>query len=111
MRANAAICCKPGKFTTTSRTLKLYLFLISFFICTLSFSQSNYSQMSQIDFIVQETDSLAVKSQKTFHLNKFIHTDRPYKETWHYTERKGKVAVFQIRYMLDLTEYIEVYYL
>ena len=110
MRANAAICCKPGKFTT-SGILKLSIFLISFFISVSSFAQRTYNQVSQIDFIVQETDSLSIKSQKTFHLNKFVGVDRPYKETWHYTERKGKVAVFEIRYMLDLTEYIEVYYL
>jgi hypothetical protein len=92
--------------------LKLYLLLIALVFSFVSFSQrNNYSQMSHIDFLVQETDSLAIKSQKTFHLNKYIGTDRTYKETWHYTERNGKVAVFEIRYMLDLTEYMEVYYL
>jgi len=73
--------------------------------------QSNYQVLSKIDFTVQQTDSLANKSQRTFYLNKMDKKFDGIKETWHYTLRDGKIIVFQVRYVVDSLEYTEVYYL
>ncbi|WP_157474150.1 hypothetical protein [Flavihumibacter petaseus] len=66
---------------------------------------------SRIDNLVQIADSLSMRSQNTFHLNKFIDNDRPIRETWHYTLSKGKVVIFEVHYFLDSLEFQEVYYL
>ena len=64
-----------------------------------------------MDEQVHASDSLSMKTQKTFHLNKYLKNDVPFKETWHYTMRDGKVVIFQVRYVIDSIEYTEVYYL
>lgn len=76
-----------------------------------SFSQSNYQVLTRIDNFVELADSLSNKSQRTFYLNKIDKNYDGIKETWHYTMRDGKVIVFQVRYVLDSTEYSEIYYL
>ncbi len=70
-----------------------------------------YDWRSKIDVKVQIADSLAMRSQNTFHLNKFIQNDRPIRETWHYTVFHGKVVIFEVHYFVDSLEYQEVYYL
>lgn len=80
-------------------------------------SQSHYNWRSHIDNLVEMSDSLSMKSQTTFYLPKirrigknFIN-DQTIKETWNYTLEKGKVIIFQVRYVVDHREYTEVYYL
>jgi len=99
----------------------LYLTAISFFAilltCQSAFSQYRYDWRSDVDRIIEETDSLSLKSQQTFFVRNVIRIDRTFKndlevrETWHYTVHKGKVIIFEIRYLVDSTEYIESYYL
>ncbi len=74
-------------------------------------AQTRYNWRNWIDEQVQISDSLSLKSQITFHLNKYLKNDLPFKETWHYTMREGKVVIFQVRYVIDTIEYTEVYYL
>ena len=62
--------------------------------------------------MMQHADSLALKHQRTFFLTKFQQrSDQPYKETWYYTVREGKVLEFEIRYYVDSVEFSETYYL
>jgi hypothetical protein len=74
-------------------------------------AQNRYDWRSHIDFVIHKTDSLSLKSQRTFFLTKYLKNDQPYKETWYYTTNENKVIVFEIRYLLDSTEYSETYYL
>jgi hypothetical protein len=82
-----------------------------------SVGQSRMDWKSHIDFLVEQTDSLSMKSQKTFYLPKIVRVDRTFKndqtikETWNYTVSEGKVVIFQIRYVIDHREYTEIYYL
>jgi hypothetical protein len=66
---------------------------------------------TRIDEKVQWADSLSLKSQKVFYLNKFLKGDRPVKETWYYTIQDGKIIIFEIKYVTDSTEFSEIYYL
>ena len=74
-------------------------------------AQTRHNWRNLVDEQVQRSDSLSLKSQRTFHLNKFLKNDVPFKETWHYTMRDGKVVIFQVRFVIDSIEYTEVYYL
>jgi hypothetical protein len=65
----------------------------------------------QIDQKVQRADSLSLKSQKVFYLNKYLKDNRPVKETWYYTLADDKVIIFEIKYVTDSIEYSEIYYL
>lgn len=65
----------------------------------------------RIDEVVRQADSLSNKSQKTFHSLRYLNKDETIKETWFYTLKEGKIAIFQLRYNLDDTEFNEVYYL
>jgi hypothetical protein len=81
----------------------------------LAAGKSAYSQRTdwrgRIDQLVSYADSLAMLSQQTFHINKFLPDDRPIRETWHFTEANGKVLIFEVHYFVDSTEFLEVYYL
>ncbi|MEJ7738956.1 MAG: hypothetical protein WKF97_16140 [Chitinophagaceae bacterium] len=98
---------------TSRRSLFLmkYCFLASMLISYNAVGQKAYDWRSNIDFIVAKSDSLSNKSQRTFHLNKYLKNDKVIKETWHYTLNEGKVVIFQLRYIINLTEFLEVYYL
>lgn len=74
-------------------------------------SQSPSARMRELVNYVASVDSLSGKQQRTFSLNKIGKNNSPLKETWHYTIREGKVALFQVRYHIDSLEYNEVYYL
>jgi hypothetical protein len=93
--------------------------LVSFAFMLLSItalSQFRYDWKSHIDYLVEQTDSLSLKSQKTFYLPKIVRVDRSFKndlevkETWNYTVNKGRVIIFQVRYVVDHREYTEIYY-
>lgn len=73
--------------------------------------QQGFDWRGKIDHLVQVADSLSMRSQNTFHLNKFVENDRPVRETWHYTLNKGKVVIFEVHYFIDSLEHQEVYYL
>lgn len=94
--------------------LLLVMFTAGMPICS---SAQKMDWKSHIDFLVEQTDSLSMKSQKTFYLPKVIRVDRTFrndltiKETWNYTVNDGKVIIFQIRYVIDHREFTEVYYL
>jgi hypothetical protein len=66
---------------------------------------------SSIDQKVQVADSLSLRSQKIFYLNKFLKHEQPIKETWYYTLHDGKVIIFEVKYVADSIEYSEIYYL
>jgi hypothetical protein len=83
--------------------------------CLLFLSISTRAQRTdwrtRIDEKVQRADSLSLKSQKIFYLNKFLKDDRPVKETWYYTLLEGKIIIFEIKYVSDSIEFSEIYYL
>lgn len=111
MTGNGALSLVKGKCIYVRSIRKLF-FIFGLLVWTGSiFSQSNYQVLSKIDHIVQQIDSLANKSQRTFYLNKMDKEFDGVKETWNYTLRDGKVVVFQIRYIIDSIEYLEMYYL
>lgn len=91
--------------------IRCFLLLISLSFYVMTFGQGNYQVLARIDDIVQETDKIADKSQKTFYLNKIDNKYYGIKETWNYTLQDGKIAVFQVRYVKDSVEFIEIYYL
>jgi hypothetical protein len=66
---------------------------------------------SSIDEKVQVADSLSLRSQKIFYLNKFLNDERPVKETWYYTLQDGRLIIFEVKYVADSIEYSEIYYL
>jgi hypothetical protein len=90
-----------------SAVLSALLFLLPLF----SFSQLHSGRLNDLYKYVEKTDSLADKTQKTFQLEKFLKDNYNYKETWRYTMDGSKVVFFQVDYMLDSTEFTEVYYL
>jgi hypothetical protein len=60
---------------------------------------------------VEDVDSLADKSTKNFFLEKFLKDGYNYRETWRYLTNGSRVIYFQVDYILDSTEFTEVYYL
>lgn len=88
------------------------LFSLIFFCAPfISRSQVNSNRLSDLYHFVEMTDSLVDKSEKTFYLEKFLKDDFNYREKWSYIMIGGKVNFFQVDYLLDSTEYTEVYYL
>jgi hypothetical protein len=83
------------------------------FLCTApkAFTQNRYDWRNNIDQLIHETDSLSLKSQRTFYLNKILRKDEPLKETWYYTVHNNNVIVFEVRYRIDSLEYTETYYM
>jgi hypothetical protein len=84
--------------------IPVVLFLIPF----LSFSQS--ARVRDLYRYVEQTDSLANKSTKTFYLEKFLKDNYNYRETWRYVDEGSRILYFQVDYRLDSTEFTEVYY-
>ncbi len=80
-------------------------------------AQRSYDWRTKVDLIVEQADSLSLKSQQTFHQNRIIRVGRSFKnditvkETWYYTISEGKIPIFQIRYLIDSTECNETYYM
>lgn len=95
---------------------KQLVFVFSLFLF-IGASAQKYDWRTNIDMIVQQTDSLSLKSQRTFYLNRIVKVDRTFKndkavkETWNYTMHNGKVILFQVHYVVDSSEFLEVYYL
>src|SRR4249919_2161653 len=95
----------------------IHLCLRAFFMtcCLIFFCISTNAQRndwrSRIDEKVKWADSLSLRSQKIFYLNKFLKDNRPVKETWYYTLVDGKIIIFEVKYVADSIEYSEIYYL
>jgi len=87
--------------------------LISFLFLLPFISQAQYQagRLSDLYRYVEQTDSLLHKSQQVFFLEKFLKDDHNYRETWRYTTNGGRIVYFQVDYILDSTEFTEVYYL
>ena len=91
-------------------TKQCVLSFIVLLCCSAAFAQFRTDWRSDIDLIIQEADSLSLKSQKTFSLVKPYHPDKDIRETWYYTIKDGRVVIFEIRYVVDSLEYSEIYY-
>lgn len=76
----------------------------------ISFSQ-HYSRLKDLYSYVEKTDSIADRSTKNFYLEKYLKDGYNYRETWRYLSDGNRVDYFEIDYMLDSTEFTEVYYL
>ncbi len=110
MKVKSAISPDAGRCHCANRMPGVCILLVLLSISPHVFSQSNYQVLARIDNMVQQADSLANKSQRTFYLNKIDKKFDGVKETWHYTIRDGKVIFFQVRYVIDSTEFTEIYY-
>lgn len=87
------------------------LVVLFFVLTSISASaQSSFSRLDDLYLFVEKTDSLANKKLRTFSLEKFLKNDLNYKENWSFSENGGKVVYFQVDYVLDSTEFTEVYY-
>lgn len=73
-------------------------------------AQSGRERLQELYKFVDNTDSLPGKSRKTFYLEKFLNDNYNYKETWRYAEKEGRVVYFEVDFVLDSTEFTEVYY-
>ena len=67
--------------------------------------------MRELYKYVEKTDSLADKSTRNFYLEKYLKDGYNYRETWRYLSNGSRVIYFQVDYILDSTEFTEVYYL
>ena len=74
-------------------------------------AQSRQDWRTDIDLIIQHIDSLSDKSQKKFSLVKPYHRDKDIREDWYYSVLDGKVATFEIEYVIDSIEFSEIYYI
>jgi len=94
-----------------TRGIAIWTFSAYLLLTSLSSLAQRFDWRSRIDQLVEQADSVALKHQRTFYLTKYIGIDHPYKETWYYTVRDGKVLEFEIRYVVDSVEHSETYYL
>src|ERR1044071_1341820 len=85
------------------------ILIVFYLIPYISFSQPG--RVRDLYRYVEQTDSLIDKSTKSFYLEKFLKDDYNYRETWRYVTNGDRVIYFQVDYMLDSTEFTEVYYL
>ena len=92
----------------TSRII--ILLIMAFLIAPDKLLAQSYDWRTGVDRLVQLADSLSNKSQKTFYSERYLKNDHPIKETWHYTLHNGKILIFQLRYLIEATEFTEVYY-
>lgn len=87
------------------------LTLLLFFFPLFCLGQGTSSRLTELYAYVKMTDSLLDRSERTFYLEKFLNDNYNYKETWHYLSNKGKIIYFEVNYLIDSTEYTEIYYL
>ena len=73
-----------------------------------SFSQ--HGRLNELYSYVEKADSLADKSTKNFYLEKYLKDGYNYREKWRYLSNGNRIIYFEIDYMLDSTEFTEVYY-
>ena len=87
------------------------LLVLSALCCSYGIAQQSNSWRARVDDMIEQTDSLSMKTQTTFYLVKYLKHDRTIKETWYYTLKEGKPVFFQLHYAIDSNEYTESYYL
>src|SRR5687768_9419310 len=87
------------------------ILIVLFVIPHLTYSQSNSARIRDLYKYVEQTDSIADKSTKNFYLEKYLKDGYNYRETWRYLSNGTRIIYFQVDYMLDSTEFTEVYYL
>lgn len=92
------------------RTRIVGILILALAMPILTLAQSKHERLRELYKFVDITDSLSGKSHKTFYLEKFLEDNYNYKETWRYAEKEGKIVYFQVDFILDSTEYTEVYY-
>jgi hypothetical protein len=73
-----------------------------------SFSQ--HGRLNDLYSYVEKADSLADKSTRNFYLEKYLKDGYNYREKWRYLSNGNRIIYFEIDYMLDSTEFTEVYY-
>lgn len=93
------------------RDLRVFVFFGLLIFPLSVFSQHHSGRLNELYRFVEQADSLSVRSQKTFFLEKFLKDDYNYKETWRYSVDGDRVVYFQVDYILDSTEFTEVYYI
>jgi hypothetical protein len=91
-------------------SVRCVLFAMAVLLSAETYSQYSKDWRTEIDYIIQEADSLSLKSQKTFSLLKPYHLDKDIRENWFYTIRNGRVVIFEIQYVVDSMEFSEIYY-
>lgn len=84
---------------------------IALLVCVTGSAQTGNGWRDRIDNLIEQTDSLSLKSQTTFYITKYLKHDRTIQETWYYTLKDGKPIFFQLRYVIDSSEFTESYYL
>ena len=89
---------------------KFIVFTAAVLLSIPCFCQHMVNWREKIDDMIEQTDSLSMKSQTTFYQVKYLKHDRCIKETWYYTLREGKLVFFQLRYAIDSSEFTETYY-
>ena len=105
------MCLRSSHLSVTCNVTR-YLLASLLLICISSqvFAQRS-DWRNRIDEVVRQADSLALRTQKTFHSIRYLNKDEAIKETWYYTLHDGRIAIFQLRYNVDDTEFNEVYYM
>jgi hypothetical protein len=111
MRIPAAIMTYRRSPYSNGTAIAMLLSIVALLLSSGAFTQNRYDWRTNIDQIMHETDSLSLKSQRTFYLNKILRKDEPLKETWYYTVHNNNIIVFEVRYRIDSLEYTETYYL
>jgi hypothetical protein len=76
-----------------------------------SFAQNGFDWRSRIDRIVEQADSLSLKSQQFFYANRLTEDNKLVRETWYYTMKDDEVIIFEVRYPKDTNTVSETYYL
>ena len=89
----------------------ILLSCVAILFCLASFGQYRTDWRDDVDLLIQQADSLSLKSQRTFSLVKPYHPDKDIRETWFYTVKDGRVVIFEVQYVVDSLEYSEIYYL
>jgi len=84
--------------------------LIICFACMLNAANAQRS-MNDLRDLVEQADSLSLKTQKIFYLYKIGPQNNSLKETWYYTLKNGHPVMFEVRYYHDSIEVTEVYYI
>ena len=113
-KTSSGFIYRPFTILADFRNIACLLFIV---ISQHTSAQRGYDWRTNVDMIVERADSLSLKSQNSFHQNRIIKVDKTFKnditvrETWYYTISEGKVIIFQVRYLIDSTEFMETYYL
>ena len=104
------VCIRPQFFSIVLLARKIMLLIICG-VLSFNLGAQSVDWRADIDRTVQQIDSLSMKSQRTFYVDNLLGHNKWVKETWYYTVSHGKVVIFQVRYLIDSTEFTEVYYM